>query len=123
MFIASRAERTSIVTLTFIQAPKNIITAMATMPTGRTLILISHGFNLVPGRELYGVASGYFPDMAKFRFSERDTQPQLGQLLRLAQRSNVVVDSLDSRGVYTPASNNFGDASNEGMATGSTPRP
>jgi VWFA-related protein len=101
-------------TRTFIQELKNIITATAEMPTGRTLILISDGFNLVPGRELYGIASAYFPDVPEFRFSERDEQPELDEWLRVAQKSNVVVYGLDSRGVYTPASTGLGDAASAG---------
>jgi VWFA-related protein len=114
MFIAARAERTAILTNTFIQELKNIIGVMAGMPTERTLILISDGFNLVPGRELYGIASAYFPEVAQFRFSERDTQVQLDDVLRLAQKNNVIVYGLDSRGVYSPASTGLGDAASEG---------
>lgn len=118
MFIAARAERTAILTRIFLQELKNIISVMAGMPTARTLILISDGFTLVPGRELYGIASAYFPDVAQFRFSQRDAQPQLDELLRLAQKSNVVVYGLDSRGVYTPASTGLGDAASEGYGDG-----
>jgi VWFA-related protein len=114
MFIASRAERTAILTRTFQQELKSIIASMASMPTERTLILISDGFNLVPGRELVGIARAYFPDDPEFRFTERDTQPQLDELLRLAQKHNVIVYALDSRGLSPPASTGLGDASHTG---------
>jgi VWFA-related protein len=55
MFITSRAERTAILTRNFQQDLKNIIAATASMPTQRTIVLISDGFNLVPGRELVGL--------------------------------------------------------------------
>ncbi len=114
MFITSRAERTAILTRLFEQELKNIIVSMASMPTERTLILISDGFNLVPGRELVGIARAYFPNDPEFRFTERDTQPLLDELLRLAQKNNVVVYAIDSRGVYTPALTGLGDASHSG---------
>jgi VWFA-related protein len=116
MFITSRAERTAILTRNFQQALKNIIDATASIPTQRTIVLISDGFNLVPGRELVGIARAYFPEDPEFRFTERDTQPQLNELLRLAQKNNVIVYALDSRGLYPPASTGVGDASHSGDA-------
>jgi VWFA-related protein len=116
LFINGSAERTSLLTRAFLQELKTVVNAMADMPTERTLILISDGFNLVPGRELYGIASAYFPDDPEWRFQERDTQPQLDELLRLAQRRNVIVYALDSRGVYTPTSTGVSNAANQGDA-------
>jgi VWFA-related protein len=115
-FITSRAERTSILTRNFQQDLKNVIAATASMPTQRTIVLISDGFNLVPGRELVGIARAYFPEDPAFRFTERDAQPQLNELLRLAQKNNVVVYALDSRGLYGPAASGLGDASHSGEA-------
>jgi VWFA-related protein len=116
MFITSRAERTSILTRNFQQDLKNVIAATASMPTQRTIVLISDGFNLVPGRELVGIARAYFPEDPVFRFTERDAQPQLNELLQLAQKNNVVVYALDSRGLYGPAATGLGDASHSGEA-------
>jgi VWFA-related protein len=103
MFIFKSAERTSLLTRTFLQELETVMTALAQMPTQRTMILISDGFDLVPGRELYGIASVYFPNDPEWRFNERDTQPELNQILRLAQRYNIVVYGIDSRGVYDAA--------------------
>jgi VWFA-related protein len=116
MFITSRAERTAILTRTFQQELKNIIQITGSIPTQRTIIFISDGFNLVPGRELVGIARAYFPNNPWFRFTERDAQPQLNELLQLAQRYNVVVYALDSRGLYSSASTGLGDASHSGEA-------
>jgi len=116
MFITSRAERTAILTRIFQQELKNIIDATASIPTQRTIVLISDGFNLVPGRELIGIARAYFPEEPQFRFTERDTQPQLNELLRLAQKNNVVVHAIDSRGLSPPAATGLGDASHSGDA-------
>jgi VWFA-related protein len=116
MFIAARAERTAALTRIFQQELKNIIEVTATVPTQRTIVLISDGFNLVPGRELVGIARAYFPDAPEFRFPTQDAQPQLNELLRLAQKNNVVIYGLDSRGLYPPASTGLGDASHSGDA-------
>jgi VWFA-related protein len=114
LFITKSAERTALLTRAFLQEMKTIISVMAAMPTQRTLILISDGFNLVPGRELFGIASAYFPDDPEWRFNQRDTQSELDELLRLAQKDSVIVYALDSRGLYTPASTGLGDPSHRG---------
>jgi VWFA-related protein len=118
MFITSRAERTAILTRLFQQELKNIIQITGSIPTQRTILLISDGFSLVPGRELVGIARAYFPNNPWFRFTERDAQPQLNEVLRLAQQYNVVVYALDSRGLYSPSSAGLGDASHGGDARG-----
>jgi VWFA-related protein len=111
-FIFRSKERTAVLTRIFLQELKTILTAMSGMPTQRTLILVSDGFNLVPGRELSGIASVYFPNDPEWRTNEGDTQPELNELLRLAQKSNIVVDGLDSRGVYDAAATGSESAQN-----------
>lgn len=114
LFVNRSAEHTALLTRVFLEELKTIIVAMGSMPTERTLVLISDGFNLVPGRELFGIASAYFPNDPEWRFNERDTQPELNEISGLAQKNNVIVYALDSRGVYTPASTGLGDASHGG---------
>lgn len=115
-FIDQSADRTALLTRDFLRELKAIINAMASLPTERTLILVSDGFNLAPGEELYGIASAYFPGDPDFRFNKRDTQPMLNGILRLAQKDNVVVYGLDSRGVPTLNSIDNLDASHHGDA-------
>ena len=112
----SRGEHIALLTHTFQQKLKTIVAATASMPTQRIMILISDGFNLAPGRELVGIARAYFPNAPEFRFIKRDSQPQLNDLLRLAQRNNVIVYALDSRGLLPPAAGGLGDASHGGDA-------
>jgi VWFA-related protein len=114
LFINASAERTAVLTRAFIAELRAIINAMASMPTKRTLVLISDGFDLVPGRELYGIASAYFPNDGEWRINERESQTELKGLLRMAQRNDVIVYALDSRGLYTPAASGLGDASQRG---------
>lgn len=121
-FINGSAERTAVLTRAFIQELNAVVDALASMPTTRTLVLISDGFNLVPGQELYGIAAAYFPDVAEFRSNYRETQAELDAVLRKAEKSNVVVYALDSRGLYSLASEgndfNAASASQGNMQTG-----
>jgi VWFA-related protein len=110
-YIDGSANRTALLTRDFVRELKTIINAMASMPTERTLILISDGFTLAPGEELYGIASAYFPDDPEWRINPRQTQPMLDEILQLAEKDNVVVYGLDSRGVYTPSSSELLGAS------------
>ncbi|MGH9439237.1 MAG: VWA domain-containing protein [Terriglobia bacterium] len=112
-FIDKSANRTALLTRDFLRELKAIINAMASMPTQRTLILISDGFNLAPGAELYGIASAYLPNDPEFRINPRQTQLMLDGILRLAEKDNVVVYGLDSHGVYAPSAEFLG-ASHEG---------
>ncbi|MGH9610088.1 MAG: VWA domain-containing protein, partial [Bryobacteraceae bacterium] len=64
-----------------------------------------------PGEELYGIASAYFPDDPEWQINPRQTQPMLDEILQLAEKDNVVVYGLDSRGVYTPSSSEILGAS------------
>ncbi|MGH9583440.1 MAG: VWA domain-containing protein [Bryobacteraceae bacterium] len=111
-YIDKSANRTALLTRDFLRELKAIISAMGGMPTQRTLILISDGFNLAPGEELYGIASAYFPGDAEWRINVRYTQPMLNEILQMAENDNVVVYGLDSRGAYTPASSELLGASN-----------
>ncbi len=81
-FINGSAERTAVLTRAFIQELNAVVDALASMPTTHTLVLISDGFNLVPGQELYGIAAAYFPDVAEFRSNYRETQAELDTVLR-----------------------------------------
>lgn len=99
--INNSAERTSVLTRAFLAGLKSVIQITAQMPTEKTLILVSDGFNLIPGRELYAVAAAHFLEEAEWQFNERDTQVYLNDLLKIAQKYNVVVDSLNSRGLYS----------------------
>lgn len=110
-YIDGSANRTALLTRDFLRELKTIINAMASMPTERTLILISDGFTLAPGEELYGIASAYFPNDPEWRMNPRQTQPMLDEILQLAEKDNVVVYGLDSRGVYTPSSSELLGAS------------
>jgi VWFA-related protein len=77
----------------------------------RTIVLISDGFQLVPGKMAFELLVSYFPE---FRFSALRTverMQDLDPILRLAANSNIPIYTIDSRGLYTSP---YFDASNSG---------
>jgi VWFA-related protein len=104
LFLTSFGERTSVLDQNFLSALRELAGAIATMPTTRTIVFISDGFNRFPGRELYSVMDGFGPKDRSFEFNPRDTHDGLQSVLKLAVRYDIRFYTLDSRGLYTMAS-------------------
>jgi len=104
LFLNSFGERNAVLDQNFLLALRNLVGAIATMPTTRTVVFISDGFNRFPGRELYSVMDGFGPKDRSFEFNPRDTSDGLQSVLKLAVRYDVKFYTLDSRGLYTMAS-------------------
>jgi VWFA-related protein len=85
----------------FLLKLKELVTATAGIPTARTVVFISDGFNRFPGRELYSILEGFAPKDRVFGSHSRDTQPELESILKLATGYNVRFYTVDSRGVYS----------------------
>jgi VWFA-related protein len=86
-------------------------------PTARTLVLITDGFSLMPGRELFATMAVYFPKDHWELNSGDDLQSRLDAILRLAAEKNVVVYSVALRGLDS-ATGGIDDAS---MSPGAAP--
>jgi VWFA-related protein len=99
-FLLSFDERMYVLNHNFLVTLKELVKATASMPTARTVILISDGFNRFPGRELYSILRSFAPKDHSFEASSRDTQPELQSILQLATKYDVKFYTLDSRGVY-----------------------
>ncbi|MGC4051843.1 MAG: VWA domain-containing protein [Paludibaculum sp.] len=88
--------------LLFLRQLHNLVEQLSHGNDRRTLVLISDGFVLVPGKAAYTLLSAYFPE---FRFAALGTvdrmQAEFNQVVRLAAKSNITIDTLDTRGVYT----------------------
>ena len=82
----------------YLKELRAVVEDLPHMPGNRTMILISDGFNLVPGRELYGVMRAYFPNEDRWQLNERDTTPHLEPILRAAAASNITFYGLNSSG-------------------------
>jgi VWFA-related protein len=116
------AERWTAPTNGMLEQFANVVGELAKLPTSRTLILVSDGFNANPKREFYSAVAAYLPNSTQFRFSEpKDLEPALAQALKVAADRNVTIYALDSRGGAAPSLTSTGpmDASASG-GTGST---
>jgi VWFA-related protein len=98
-------ERMYVLNHNFLLTLRELVKATASMPTARTIILISDGFNRFPGRELYSVLRAFAPKDHIFEANSRDTQPELQSILQLATKYDVKFYTLDSRGVYNAVFN------------------
>lgn len=99
-FLLSYDERMYVLNHNFLVTLKELVKATASMPTARTVILISDGFSRFPGNDLYGIVRAFRPKDHNFGSNSRDTQPELQSILQLATKYDVRFYTLDSRGVY-----------------------
>jgi VWFA-related protein len=92
------------VTIGHLQRLRSLVEGLAAIPTRRTLVLISDGFQLDPGREAFGLMAVYFPNVPQWqlRSSSSGIRNQFQAILQLAARRNVVIYTIDSRGLYGP---------------------
>lgn len=103
-YLLGFSERARILDENFYQALQNLVAAIGGMPTTRTILFISDGFNRFPGRELYAVMSGFAPKDHQFEFNPRDTNDRLQNILKIAVNNDIRFYTIDSRGLYTGAS-------------------
>ena len=89
---------------------RDLVRQMAAGSGHRTLLLISDGFQLSPGRDAWELLDAYFPGMAGMRGLDR-MQSEFESVVSIAARSNVVINTIDSRGLFAPS---FTDASSAG---------
>ena len=102
-YLLRSSERTRILDENFYQGLEQIVNATSSMPTTRSILLISDGFNRFPGRELYSVLSGFAPRDRRFSFNPRDTNDRLQNILKIAINKDIRFYTIDSRGLYTGA--------------------
>jgi VWFA-related protein len=115
-FVDGTAERTAALTRSFLKQLQEVIGQLSALPASRRLLLISDGFTLEPGGELYGILSAFMPNDPAWKFNPRDAEPELEPILRFAFARNVAVYSLDSRGVYGPGDiGTLADATTRGV--------
>ena len=97
--VTTSADRTRIYTEFFLKELRAVVEDLSHMPGERVMILISDGFNLEPGRELFGVMRAYFPNDDRWQVNDRDTSSQLEPILRAAAANNIVVYGISSSGL------------------------
>jgi VWFA-related protein len=109
------AQQDEMLTRVFLDQLRSVLEPMSRGTGRRTLVLISDGFQIVPGREAYSVLAAFFPDIrgVSLRTTER-MQAALDPVLRIAAKNNIPVYTIDSRGLYTDS---FLDASSPGVSS------
>lgn len=93
--------RTMILNQNFLRGLGKLVEAMTTMPTTRTIVFISDGFNRQPGNELYNTLQASSPGDKSFEFNPFDTQDLMNKVIQLAVANDVRFYTIDSRGLYT----------------------
>ena len=97
--VDAEAERWTAPTAALLEEFRKVVEELAKLPTGRTLILVSDGFNLDPKREFYAAVSAYLPGRPQFQPpGAGNIEPDLREALRVASERNVTIYAVDSRG-------------------------
>lgn len=114
-------------TIDFLRQFRGLISQLARARDRRTVVLISDGFSVEPGREAAALMDAYFPfashclvpsqGPSAMRCVKSDVTPirltgEFEPILRLAARSNVVIDTIDARGLYGQAGFDASSAGN-----------
>jgi VWFA-related protein len=112
--LEARADQFTAYGKSFLAGVRAVVEELAKVAARRTLILVSDGFELFPGKEMYATAAGYLPNSPYFKFDPaRSLQPALDEILKIATARDIVLSAIDTRGVYSPsfASGGISDAS------------
>jgi len=113
---AAAQERTALVR-GFLRNLRALVEQVARQPGKRTLVFVSDGFNLRPGRDLFGIMAAYSRDQGILLKNPGDYMgPEMHEVVRLATARDVTFYTLDSRGLYAPMGAGF-DASDDGQIT------
>ena len=131
------AELDRTLTVGFLRQFRSLVAQLARARDRRTIVLVSDGFQIEPGREALALVNAFFPPGShclapsdvfcppNALLSTSRMTEEFEPILKLAAASNVTIDTIDSRGLYGQKA--F-DASNPGnppsvdSAVGSTER-
>jgi len=97
---AQIAELDSMLTIGFLREFRALISQLARARDRRTVVLISDGFEIDPGREAYELVEAFGLESPKGMRSPVRMQNEFEPILQLAALSNITVDTIDSRGLY-----------------------
>jgi VWFA-related protein len=104
------AELDRVLTIGFLRQFRSLVAQLARARDRRTIVLISDGFHVEPGREALALMNAFFPPASHCLapvdvFCPPNVLPDSSRdefepILRLAAASNVTIDTIDSRGLY-----------------------
>jgi VWFA-related protein len=106
------AELDRTVTIGFLRQFRSLVAQLARARDRRTVLLISDGFQVEPGREALALVNAFFPPAShclvpadvycppnELQSTSRMTD-EFEPILKLAAAGNVMVDTIDARGLY-----------------------
>lgn len=104
------AERDGMVA--FLSGLRSLVSQLAKGKEHRTLVLMSDGFQLAPGHDAWEMLRAYFPELPRTSLGGMERmQSEFESVVKVAARSNVVINTIDSRGLYVQS---WVDASSSG---------
>ncbi|MEO8660020.1 MAG: VWA domain-containing protein [Bryobacteraceae bacterium] len=101
-------------TMVLLRQIRDLVAQLARAPGRRSIVLISDGFQLQPGKEPFDLLQAYFtsrdvPNVSLSGVSRM--QDEFEPVVRLAARNSITIHTVDARGLYTER---FYDASDQG---------
>ena len=87
------------ITTAFLEQLRYLVQDLARESGRRTLVLISDGFPLLPGKQALDLLEAYFPDSSNSTLRE-NRKADLDAVLRVADRQNIPIYTIDSRGLH-----------------------
>jgi VWFA-related protein len=97
------------VTTAFLRQFRYLVAQLARAHDRRTIVLLSDGFQIQPGREVVTLFDAYFPALShslapanvlRSLLMAGPMTDEFEPILKLAAASNIMIDTIDSRGVY-----------------------
>jgi VWFA-related protein len=97
------------VTTAFLRQFRYLVAQLARARDRRTIVLLSDGFQIQPGREAAALFDAYFPSLShslapanvlRSLLMAGPMTDEFEPILKLAAASNITIDTIDSRGVY-----------------------
>jgi VWFA-related protein len=105
MWANSAAQQRDNFTRNFLRDLRDTVRQESRLPGKRVLVLVSDGFNLQPGRDLYGAMAAYTNNPSELlQTPVSNLETEIQDIVRLASDHDVTFYTLDSRGLQaTPA--------------------
>lgn len=101
-FAAGIAEADRVQSKSFLTNLRSLVDQLGRAGGRRTMLLISAGFQMSPGRDAYELLNAYFPELRGIQLRQMNRMTDaMEPVFRLAARNNVAIHTIDSRGLYT----------------------
>jgi len=97
---AQIAELDRTLTIGFLREFRALISQLARARDRRTVVLISDGFGIEPGHEAYELVDAFGLASRSGPMAPARMQDEFEPILQVAARSNITIDTIDSRGLY-----------------------